>query len=106
MPPTDAIIARLQNESDEKTAFIDSILEEAETKSRDVNAQEMALVRSAQERISEIGEQLGPLTEAAKIANASRVRHASMVREAASTGVRPEMDPATIYRTAGAYVVD
>ena len=104
MPATDAIVARLQAEADERTRFIDSIAEEAERQSRDVNPQEMALIRSAQTRLGEIAEQMGPLQEAARVASDSRARHLTLAVQ--GTDNRPALDPATMYRSAGAYAID
>jgi HK97 family phage major capsid protein len=102
MRQTDQMLARYGRELEERQAFIDGIVEDAETAGRDLNTQEMELLGRARDRINEINAQVGPLAESSRIAQESRDR----MRELAPllTPEAPQRD--TEYRSAGAYVLD
>ena len=100
---TDTLLARYQAESEERTKFIDGLVEAAQNESRDLTGQEMELLTRTRERIHELTAQIDPLRDAAQIARTSRDRTAEIAREfQAARGVATSME----YRSAGEYVVD
>ncbi|HEV8167604.1 MAG TPA: hypothetical protein VGR74_24695, partial [Actinomycetota bacterium] len=100
MRQTDQMISRYAQEIEERQTFIDGIVEGAESASRDLTTQEMELLTRARDRINDVNGLLGPLSDAARIANESRER---IARLAPVQGNRPT----TIeYRSAGAYAID
>jgi hypothetical protein len=99
MPAADALLTRLQGEIEERSTFIDNLVEAAETETRDLTEQEMDLLTRSRERIVELNAQVGPLREAAQIAVDSRARIALITR------VAPREDPPE-YRSAGSYALD
>lgn len=105
MSNTDALLARLSGEAEERTKFMDGLMEAAEKESRDLNGQEMELLTRTRERLNELTAQIEPLRDAARIAGESRGRTAEISRQFASA--RGERAPqAYEYRSAGAYVLD
>ena len=102
---TDALLARFQGELEERTKFMDGLVESAESDQRDLTEQEMGLLARTRERIQAINDQVGPLREAAKIASTSRDRTAEIAREFAEAR-NPALVSPIEYRSAGAYVLD
>jgi HK97 family phage major capsid protein len=105
MSATDAMVARLQNEIEERRTFQNLLVEGAQEGERDLNDQEMALYQSATDHITGLSKQLGPLQEGVRIASesAQRSRELSVAIVDARDGKRPT----TIeYRTAGEYIID
>ena len=103
MRPTDSMLARLAAEAEEKSKFVDGLIEAAEKDGRDLTSQELELVTRSRDRQKELDEQMGPLEEAHKIANGSRERIAEIARYMGEEGKpKPEVE----YRSAGAYVLD
>ena len=101
---TDTLLARYQAESEERTKFIDGLVEAAQNESRDLSSQEMELLTRTRERIHELTAQIDPLRDAAQIARVSRDRTAEISREfAAARGITAT---SMEYRSAGEYVVD
>ena len=101
---TDTLLARYQAESEERTKFIDGLVEQAQNESRDLTGQEMELLTRTKDRIHELTAQIDPLRDAAQIARTSRDRTAEISREfAAARGITAT---SMEYRTAGEYVVD
>ena len=72
MGATDALLARLQGEIEERSTFIDNLVEGAEKDKRDLTEQEMTLLARTRDRIGELNKQVDPLREAAQIATDSR----------------------------------
>ena len=105
MPPTDALLARYQAESEERTTFMDGVVETAERDGRDLNSQELELLNRTRDRIHELNTLIDPLRDAAAIARQSRDRVAQITREMATARGYPDPTPFE-YRTAGAWVVD
>lgn len=105
MGATDALLARLQGEVEERSKFMDGIVEGAEEKKRDLTEQEMTLLARTRERIQAVNEQVEPLQAAAQIAQESRDRTAQIAQQFAEAR-NPEAAKAWEYRSAGAYVID
>ena len=112
MATTDALLARLIAEQDERNAFIDGLSGDAESAGRDLNDTEMGLIARAQERITALQRQIDPLREAARVQRESRDTHAAI---AADTAARGRLEDArrtgrvpdeVMYRSAGAYAID
>jgi hypothetical protein len=105
MGATDALLARHQAEIEERSKFMDSIVESAETDKRDLTEQEMTLLARTRDRIASINEQVGPLQSAAKIAADSAKRTVEIAQQFAEARVESPKG-STEYRSAGEYVVD
>jgi HK97 family phage major capsid protein len=104
---TDAMIARLENELEERNALIEGCIASAQDKNRDLNTQEMELISGAKERIGAVTAQLDPLREASKIAIESRNRTRQLNDELAASRARSNSVPGVVeYRSAGQYVAD
>ena len=102
---TDTLLARYQAESEEKSKFIDGLVEQAQNESRDLTGQEMELLTRTKDRIHELTAQIDPLRDAAQIARTSRDRTAEIAREFATA--RGESSRTSMeYRSAGEYVLD
>ena len=103
---TDALVARYTAESEERAAFMDQVVEQAEQEGRDLQPEEMELLTRTRERIRMINTQLEPLRDAAQLARVSRDRHREITQEIAVA--RGEAaNPGNIeYRSAGAWVCD
>jgi|SRR5215471_18413208 len=105
MGATDAILARYTSEAEEKSLFIDQLVERAEQDQRDLNEQEMDLLKRSRDRIHELTGLIDPLKDAALITAQSRERTAEISAQfAAARGDLPG-EPWK-YRSAGAYVLD
>jgi len=103
MGASDAMLARLQGELDERCQFQEGLIEAAQTAGRDLNSNEMELYNRAASRIAELEAQLDPLREGARIAQQSRQKSAEIQQQYA----KARGGPATVeYRSAGAYVAD
>jgi HK97 family phage major capsid protein len=101
---TDQMLARYAAEIEERQNFIDGLVEDAETKERDLTPQEMELLTRARERLTSLSEQVEPLKEARRISSESANQVAQMhklISEAKNDKPR-EVE----YRSAGAYVLD
>jgi hypothetical protein len=105
MASTDALLARLQGEVEERTQFMDGLVEAAEKDKRDLNEQEMTLLTRTRERITKINEQIEPLQLAAQIAVDSRRRTAE-IAEQFEKARDPEAAKKLEYRSAGAYILE
>jgi HK97 family phage major capsid protein len=98
------MVARLQGELDERRAFQDQLVDAAQEKQRDLNAQEMELYKRATDRIAELDAQLEPMRESARIALTSGRRTAELQEQVSRA--RTVQTPAVEYRSAGAYIAD
>jgi HK97 family phage major capsid protein len=104
MRTTDQMLTRLIAESEEKQAFIDGVVEDAEKEARDLNSQEMELATRAKDRIGEINKQVETLKEARRIGSESLSKIAEL---APFMRDRDEKRPQEVeYRSAGEYVLD
>jgi HK97 family phage major capsid protein len=101
---TDAVIARLSSELEERRAFQEQLSAGAEESGRDLNAQEMELYTRATDRMTAIEQQLAPLREGVRIATESRSRTAELVGQFRQA--RGEPVAAVEYRSPGRYIVD
>lgn len=102
MTATDSMLARYQDEVQERTTFIDGIVETAEKEGRDLDEKEMELLTRTRERLHALTGLIEPLRDAAVIARQSRDRHALISRELEQTGPPGRLE----YRSAGEYVID
>ena len=105
MPATDAMIARLESELEERNSFIEGLVANAHDANRDLSGQEMELVGSARERIGALGAQLTPLRETSKITIESRRRVREVDEELQTARHRTGVGPVE-YRSAGGYITD
>lgn len=105
MPALDAMIARLDNEMEERQATIDGLVGLAQDANRDLTTPEMNQILELRSRVSSLNEQLNPLRETSKLAIESRNR--ARVIDAELQGARNRGQVGTVeYRSAGQYVAD
>lgn len=104
MGATDAMVARLQAEIEQRTSFQDQIIEQAQTEGRDLNAHELEQYNAAGERITACNAQLGPLAENLRVTVESRSRADELARQYAA--VRGDRPGPVEYRSAGEYIAD
>jgi hypothetical protein len=105
---TDAMIARLENELEERNALIEGCIASAQDKNRDLNTQEMELISRRQ------GAHRPPsprsstrCARASKLAIESRNRTRQLNDELAASRARSNSVPGVVeYRSAGQYVAD
>jgi len=103
MSATDAMLARLQAELDERRTFMDGLVEAAETSGRDLTAEESELYNRTRDRMRDIANQMAPLQEGARIAIESRTRTQELVGMYQNArGPQAKVE----YRTPGSYVAD
>jgi HK97 family phage major capsid protein len=103
-PSTDAMLARLQTEIEDRSGFIDNLVNQAQADGRDLDAREMELITSAKDRIATVSGQIAPLKEATTIAMESRQRSAEFEREVAAR--RSPQVAQMEYRSASGYALD
>jgi len=104
MRSTDQMLVRLTSEIEEKSLFIDGVVEDAEKEGRDLNTQEMELVTRARDRMNELAPQAERLKEIRRIDSDSAARVAEL---APFMRQRDEEKPKEIeYRSAGHYALD
>lgn len=106
MPATDAMIARLESDLEERNAFIEGLIAGAQDGERDLNVQEMELIANARNRISAVGAQLEPLRETSRITIEARSRAREINDEMQSNRMRIAGVKEVEYRSAGLYVAD
>jgi len=105
MNKTDAMIARLEKEIEERDAFIQGVIGAAQDQERDLTANEKELTAEARKRIEACTEQLETLYEARERTMKARERAAAVQRELSRR--RNEVDHGPIeYRSAGQYALD
>jgi HK97 family phage major capsid protein len=104
MPATDTLLARYTAETEERSTFMEGLVEAAEQDGRDLNANELELLTRARDRIQELNALIEPLADAAAIARTSRGRTAEIAAQ--FEAARGETSRELIHRTAGAYVLD
>jgi HK97 family phage major capsid protein len=105
MPATDAMIARLESELEERNTFIEGLVGAAEEANRDLNTSEMEMVANARTRIGQLADQLNPLRETSRLSIESRRRAAEIDTELQGHRRHNGMGPVE-YRSAGAYIAD
>jgi len=104
--PTDALLAKLEAELEERKSFQEALVEAAQQQGRDLRPDEMELYERASARMTEVEKQMGPLREGARIAVESGKRTAEL-RQMYETVRNPQTVSTKVeYRSAGAYVAD
>jgi HK97 family phage major capsid protein len=101
----DALLARYQAEIEERSKFIDGVVEGAEKDERDLTEQEMTLLARTRDRIGELNAQVTPLQSTIEIAASSRRRTAEIAQQFAEAR-DPRAATPFEYRSAGEYVLD
>jgi HK97 family phage major capsid protein len=101
----DAMLARLTSELEERRAFQNGLVEEAQSSDRDLSANEMELYQRASSRMAELEAQLEPLREAARIADTSAARTAELTEQFQRTR-NPGAPGPVEYRSASGYMLD
>jgi HK97 family phage major capsid protein len=102
---TDAMIARLEAELEERNSFMQGLIAGAEEAGRDINEAEKALIAEHRARIQLINDQLEPLEAASKIALESRNR-ARQINDQIQQARRQGHAGPVEYRSAGEYIAD
>ena len=106
MGATDAMLARLTGELEEKRVLQEQLIETAQREQRDLKAEESELYQRASERMGAIESMLVPIRESLRIANESRLR-TSELDAAFDVHRNGKAAPSSVeYRSAGAYIVD
>src|SRR4029077_14301125 len=101
----DALLARYQAEIEERSKFIDGVVEGAEKDERDLTEQEMTLLARTRDRIGDVNAQGAPLQSTIEIAASSRRRTAEIAQQFAEAR-DPKAATPFEYRSAGEYVLD
>lgn len=106
MASTDAMVAKLQREFDDRNTLIEQLTTAAVEQERDLRADEMDNIKHARERMDAITTQMVPLRDAARVSAESRARNREMSEaiDAARRGERVAGD--VNYRSAGEYIAD
>jgi HK97 family phage major capsid protein len=102
----DAMLARLTAEIEERSAFQNGLVEDAQANERDLNTQEMELYQRASARVAELEAQVEPLRESARIAAESKKRSIEIREQIDRTNDRSLPGPAVEYRSASGYALD
>src|SRR5262245_33080941 len=105
MGASDALLARLQTESEERQKFMDGVVEDAQKEERDLSEQELGLLARTRDRLKELGEQIEQVGSVVQIAERSRARTAEIAEQ-----FRVARDPAAAkaieYRSVGEYIIE
>src|SRR5215217_2233459 len=103
--PTDAMIARMEAELEERNAFNNGLIGAAQDSDRDLSDNETELIRTSKGRIDMINSQLETLRETRSTTIAARERARELSRE--MSRLRREVDSGPVeYRSTGAYLSD
>jgi HK97 family phage major capsid protein len=103
--PTDAMIARLESELEERNAFNNGLIGAAQDADRDLSDNETELIRTSKGRIDNINSQLDTLRETRSTTIAARERARDLSKE--MMRLRREVDSGPVeYRSTGAYLAD
>lgn len=102
---SDAMLARLQTELEERRLFQDGLVEAAQNEGRDLTDQEMELYSRARDRMRTLEDQMGPLRESSRIAEDSGRRIAEM-QQAYAVARNPAAARTVEYRSAGQFIMD
>jgi len=105
MPATDAMIARLESELEERNSAIEGLVAGAHDANRDLSTPEMEIIANARSRITALADQLTPLRETSKLTIESRRRVTEIDQELQTARHRNGVGPVE-YRSAGAYIAD
>ena len=102
---SDAMIARLEGELEERNAFIQGTIAAAEDAGRDLSDNETELIKGAKARIDSLRSQLETLHDTRQVTMEARQRAAQVQTELHR--MRREVDAGPVeYRSAGAYALD
>lgn len=102
---SDAMIARLEGELEERNAFIQGTIASAEDAGRDLSDNETELIKGAKARIDSLRSQLETLHDTRQVTMEARQRASQVQSEL--TRMRREADSGPVeYRSAGAYALD
>lgn len=102
---TDAMIARLEKEIEERSSFIEGVIGNAQDTERDLSENEKELTTEARRRIENCEQQLETLYEARNRTAHARKRASDVQRE--MSRMRNEVDNGPVeYRSAGAYALE
>lgn len=102
---TDAMIARLEKDIEERSAVIEGIVAGAQDAERDLTDNEKELTLDARKRIEVCEQQLDTLLDSRNRMESARRRQDQLQKEL--TKMRREVDNGPVeYRTAGAYALD
>ena len=108
MPPSthsDAMIERLEREVEERSAYIEGAIGNAQDQDRDLTTAEIENTKAARERIKACETQLNDLYESRSRMTAARKRATEVHRE--FDRLRDQVDNGPVeYRSTGAYLVD
>jgi HK97 family phage major capsid protein len=99
------MIARLEGELEERNAFVEGLVADAQDKARDLSSQEMEMIGNARARINDLAGQLEPLRATSQLSVQSRNRARELSAEIIGARQRNGQPPVE-YRTAGAYIAD
>lgn len=102
---TDAMIARLESELEERNSFIQGVIGGAQDSNRDITESEKELLVSARKRVEELDAQVGVLSESRASTLQARERAARLQRDMIEG--RRQIDKGAVeYRSAGHYLLD
>lgn len=102
---SDAMIERLEREIEERSAFIEGVIANAQDGDRDLTDNERELTGNARARLGALDEQLQSLYENRSRTTAARTRAVEVHRE--FDRLRNQVDNGPVeYRSTGAYLVD
>jgi HK97 family phage major capsid protein len=99
------MVSRLEAEMEERNAFIEGLVADAEGGHRDLTEQEQELVLRARTRVEALTAQLNPLRETARITRESRARTREVDRALTEQRRRGEVGDIE-YRSASHYMLD
>src|SRR3954467_6116622 len=106
MASTDAMVAKLQREFDDRNTLIEQLTTGAVEQERDLRADEMDNIKHARERMDAITTQMVPLRDAARVSAESRARNREMSEAIAAARRGERMVGDVVYRSAGEYIAD
>jgi HK97 family phage major capsid protein len=101
---SDAMIGRLQNELEERSAFVQGLVASAQDANRDLKESEQVQLKEVRDRISSLNEQLETLQATTDIA--TQVSERARTLDLAVSRARNGESMAVEYRSAGAYLLD
>src|SRR3954465_3628572 len=102
---SDAMIARMEGELAERSAFIQGTIASAQDSNRDLTDNEKELIVNARSRVRDINGQLELLSETQEVSERARQRAATVSAEMARMRLNVDRGPVE-YRSAGAFLLD
>jgi HK97 family phage major capsid protein len=102
---SDAMIARIEGELEERNAFIQGVIGGAQDADRDLTSNESEMLTRAKERVGELQSQLETLSDSREVTLRARDRAAKLHRDMVVG--RRQIDKGEVeYRSAGAFALD